>query len=158
MNVNAVGLADYFGGEVSLDTILQSTVVPGMDVIAPGRVVNDPIKLFESPEMNTLMAELRERYDTIIIETPPIGYVADYFILLKYIDINLFIVRYNYTKKNILDGINDLYKKHKIKNLNILFNDVKSSNSSYYGYINESSNGYYNKSTKGLLSSFRHKD
>ena len=158
VNVSAVGLADYFGGEVSLDTILQSTVVPNMDIIAPGRVVNDPIRLFESPDMNKLMAELRERYDTIVIETPPIGYVADYFILLQYIDINLFVVRYNYTKKNILDGINDLYKKHKIKNLNILFNDVKSSNSSYYGYINESSaNGYYNKSTKGLLSPFKQK-
>ena len=158
VNVSAVGLADYFGGEVSLDTILQSTVVPNMDIIAPGRVVNDPIRLFESPDMSKLMTELRERYDTIIIETPPIGYVADYFILLQYIDINLFVVRYNYTKKNILDGINDLYKKHKIKNLNILFNDVKSSNSSYYGYINESSsNGYYNKSTKGLLSSFKQK-
>ncbi|MGB3849313.1 MAG: polysaccharide biosynthesis tyrosine autokinase [Tunicatimonas sp.] len=157
INVRSVGLADYFSGDVSLDTILQSTIVTNMDVIAPGKPINDPIRLFESQDMDVLMSELKERYDTIIIETPPIGYVADYFVLLKYIDVNLFVVRYNYTKKNILDGINDLYKKHKIKNLNILFNDVKSSNSSYYGYINESSaNGYYSKTpNKGLLSNFK---
>ena len=159
-NPKPVGLADYFEGDVSLETILQPTLVTNLDILAPGRVINDPIRLFESPDMDKLMTELRGRYDTIVIETPPIGYVADYFVLLKYIDINLFVVRYNYTKKNILDGINDLYKKHKIKNLNILFNDVKSSNSSYYGYINESnSNGYYNRpTTKGLLSSFRQRE
>ena len=159
LNPRPVGLADYFAGDISLEAILQSTIVNNLDVLAPGRVINDPIRLFESSNMDKLMAELRARYDTIVIETPPIGYVADYFVLLKYIDINLFVVRYNYTKKNILDGINDLYKKHKIKNLNILFNDVKSSNSSYYGYINESnSNGYYNRPTKKLLSSFRQKE
>ena len=142
-NIREVGLADVITGRLSLDDVIQ----PGhqnLDVIGTGDPINDPIKLFESDEMDDIMAELRRRYDTIIMETPPIAYVADYFVLLKYFDVNLFIVRYKYTNKNILQGINDLHSNNKIKNLNILFNDVKYSGTYGYGYLSDGK-GYYNK-------------
>lgn len=143
-NIREVGLADVITGRMSLNDVIQ----PGhqnLDVIGTGDPINDPIRLFESKEMDNIMTELRQRYDTIVIETPPIAYVADYFVLLKYFDINLFIVRYKYTNKNILQGINDLHSNNKIKNLNILFNDVKYSGDYGYGYLNDG-NGYYDKS------------
>ena len=142
-NIRGVGLADVITGRLSLDEVIQ----PGhqnLDVIGTGDPINDPIKLFESEEMDDIMTELRRRYDTIVMETPPIAYVADYFVLLKYFDVNLFIVRYKYTNKNILQGINDLHSNNKIKNLNILFNDVKYSGNYGYGYLNDGK-GYYNK-------------
>lgn len=144
-NIRGVGLADVITGRLSLDEVIQ----PGhqnLDVIGTGDPINDPIKLFESEEMDDIMAELRRRYDTIVIETPPIAYVADYFVLLKHFDVNLFIVRYKYTNKNILQGINDLHSNNKIKNLNILFNDVKYSGNYGYGYLNDGK-GYYNKNS-----------
>ena len=147
-NIRGVGLADVITGRLSLDEVIQ----PGhqnLDVIGAGDPINDPIKLFESEKMDDIIAELRQRYDTIIIETPPIAYVADYFVLLKYFDVNLFIVRYKYTNKNILQGINDLHSNNKIKNLNILFNDVKYSGDYGYGYLSDGS-GYYNQENSSL--------
>ena len=147
-NIRGVGLADVITGHLSLDEVIQ----PGhqnLDVIGTGDPINDPIKLFESVEMDNIMTELRKRYDTIVIETPPIAYVADYFVLLKYFDVNLFIVRYKYTNKNILQGINDLHSNNKIKNLNILFNDVKYSGSYGYGYLSDGK-GYYNKDSGSI--------
>jgi Mrp family chromosome partitioning ATPase len=93
--------------------------------------------------MDIFITEAKLHYDIIIIDTPPIGYVADYFVLLKYFDINIFVVRFNYTNKNILYGINDVYKNNKVKNMNILFNDVKLSPGYGYGYLDGYGQGYY---------------
>lgn len=147
-NIRGVGIADVVTGRLSLDEVIQ----PGhqnLDVIGTGDPINDPIKLFESEKMDDIMTELRQRYDTIVMETPPIAYVADYFVLLKYFDVNLFIVRYKYTNKNILQGINDLHSNNKIKNLNILFNDVKYSGDYGYGYLSDGS-GYYNQENSSI--------
>ncbi|WPP50272.1 GumC family protein [Catalinimonas niigatensis] len=143
------GLTDYVNDFVTLDNIIQPTEFRNLDVIAPGIPQEDPIKLFESLNMGTMFKNLRERYDHIVVETPPIGYVADYFVLLKHFDINLFVVRYNYTNKNILSGINDLYANNKIQNLYLLFNDVKQSAEQGYGYLSNSE-GYYT-STKSSI-------
>lgn len=136
------GFTDYVNDFASLDNIIQPTEFRNLDVIAPGVPQEDPIKLFESPNVEIMFKTLRERYDHIIVETPPIGYVADYFVLIKHFDINLFVVRYNYTNKNILSGINDLYANNKIQNLYLLFNDVKQSAEYGYGYLSNS-DGYY---------------
>ena len=141
-NIRQVSIADVITGRLSIDEAIQ----PGhqnLDVLGAGEPLTDPIRLYESKEMDNVMAELRRRYDVIIIETPPIAYVADYFVLLKYFDVNLFVVRYKYTNKNILQGINELHSNNKIKNLNILFNDVKYSGDYGYGYLSDG-DGYYN--------------
>lgn len=141
-NLRGPGISEYLSDMVSIDDIIQPTDIRNLDVIAPGMPQEDPIKMFESSRMDELIAELKKRYDHIVIETPPIGYVADYFVLLKHFDVNLFVVRYNYTNKNILSGINDLYVNNKIQNLYLLFNDVKFSSDSGYGYLSNG-DGYY---------------
>ncbi len=141
-NLRGPGISEYVSEFVSMDDIIQPTDIRNLDVISPGMPQEDPIHMFESARMEELMEELKKRYDNIVVETPPIGYVADYFVLLKYFDINLFVVRYNYTNKNILSGINDLYSNNKIKNLYLLFNDVRFSAEYGYGYLSNS-DGYY---------------
>ncbi len=141
-NLRGPGISEYLSELASVEDIVQPTDIRNLDVIAPGVPQEDPIRMFESFRMDHLMEELSRRYDYIIVETPPIGYVADYFVLLKHFNINLFVVRYNYTNKNILSGINDLYINNKIKNLYLLFNDVRFSAEYGYGYLSNS-DGYY---------------
>jgi capsular exopolysaccharide synthesis family protein len=144
------GLTDYLQEFATLDNVIQPTEFRNLDVIAPGSPQDDPTKLFESQNTQQLFDSLKHRYDRIIVETPPIGYVADYFVLINHFDINLFVVRYKYTNKNILVGINDLYKNNKIKNLYLLFNDVKHSGEYGYGYLSNDK-GYYTKTKKKAL-------
>lgn len=144
------GLTDYLQEFATLDNVIQPTEFRNLDVIAPGSPQDDPTKLFESQNTQKLFDSLKQRYDRIIVETPPIGYVADYFVLINHFDINLFVVRYKYTNKNILVGINDLYKNNKIKNLYLLFNDVKHNGEYGYGYLSNDK-GYYTKTKKKAL-------
>ena len=81
------------------------------------------------------MKELKKKFDYIIIDTPPVGLVTDGVITMKYSDITLYIVRHNYTKKNMLNMINNLHSTNQINNTNIIINDYQIGSSSYgYGY------------------------
>jgi Mrp family chromosome partitioning ATPase len=62
----------------------------------------NPIDLIGHPRMEELMTTLKQNYDTIILDSPPLGYVSEYIILMKYTDANLYIVRSDYTHRNSL--------------------------------------------------------
>jgi len=85
--------------------------------------------------MEELIVELKKEYDTIIIDSPPVGFVSEYIILMKYTDSNIYVVRANYTNRAHLEKINKLYKDNKIKNVSILFNDARTPMNGYrYSY------------------------
>ena len=96
--------------------------------------------------MKELIKELNKTYDYIIIDTPPIGLVTDGVILMQSSDINLYVVRHNYSKTKALGIINNLYKQQQVKNVHIIINDFKQSSAGYgygYGYGSSSGYGYY---------------
>ena len=81
-----------------------------------------------------LIEDLKKRFDYIIIDTPPIGKVSDAYSLTPYVDATLFVVRYNYTKKEELKFINEIEGTKRLNSLMIVFNDVKIENSGVYSY------------------------
>ena len=91
--------------------------------------------------------ELNQRYDYVIIDTPPIGLVTDGVILMQHADVNLYVVRHNYSKADALNVINNLYRQKQVKNIHIIINDFKHTSSGYgygYGYgYGTSGYGYY---------------
>ena len=151
-HLREIGLTNYIEEKASLEDIIQASQIKNLHIIAPGKAEDDPIKIFEHPNMDKFITEAKLHYDVIIFDTPPIGYVADYFVLLKYFDINIFVVRFNYTNKNILYSINDVYNNNKVKNMNILFNDVKLSPNYGYGYLDGYGQGYYTDKKKAAKS------
>ena len=80
------------------------------------------------------MNELRTMYDYIIIDTPPVGIVSDAMMLMNLADINIFILRENYSKKEYMKTINDYYVQGKVKNLCVLLNDAGTNHRYGYGY------------------------
>jgi Mrp family chromosome partitioning ATPase len=96
--------------------------------------------------MDKFMDELKEIYDYIILDTPPIGLVADALELLEYADASLYVVRQNYTKKPMINFVNDKYKKGEISNISFLYNfyNLKSKYGYGYGYgYGAYGNGYH---------------
>ena len=61
--------------------------------------------MIASDKCKELFDNLKERYEYIIIDTPPLGLVTDSFLLMKHSDVNLFIVRQGVTNKNIFGSI-----------------------------------------------------
>jgi len=128
------GLSNFLIGDCSIKDIINSTENKGFDVISSGPIPPNPIDLIGHPRMEELITTLKQNYSTIILDSPPLGYVSEYIILMKYTDANLYVVRSDYTNRNSLTKINKLYERKKISNVSILLNDVKSSKRTGYGY------------------------
>jgi capsular exopolysaccharide synthesis family protein len=131
---NKKGLSNFLIGDCGIKDIINVTENKGFDVISSGPIPPNPIDLIGHPRMEELITTLKQNYSTIILDSPPLGYVSEYIILMKYTDANLYVVRSDYTNRNALTKINKLYERKKINNVSILLNDVKSSKRTGYGY------------------------
>jgi len=96
-----------------------------------------------SGKMKQLLDELSERYDYILIDTPPIGLVSDALLLREYVDNILVVVRHKYTRKVMLRNLQNMYENEELKKASIIFNGVKQGGK-YYGY-----GGYYYGKNQG---------
>jgi len=128
---NEKGLSTYLIGSSSLKDIINPTSTKGLDVITSGPIPPNPLDLIGLPRMEELINTLKQTYNTIIIDSPPIGFVSEYIILMKYTNANIYVVRSNFTNRFHLEKINRLYENKKIKNVSILLNDFKSSLNGY---------------------------
>ena len=128
------GLSNYLINKSNLEDIINNTNIKTLDVIASGPIPPNPAELLDSPKMNELLTILNEKYDYVIIDTPPIGLVTDGVILMQYADANLYIVRHNYSKIKSLSVVNNIFKNKNISNLNIVINDYTQNEGYGYGY------------------------
>ncbi|MDQ0639470.1 tyrosine-protein kinase Etk/Wzc [Pedobacter sp. W3I1] len=129
------GLTDYLIGESVLDDIIKPTnVSENISVIGCGQSPENPAEVMMSPKMDLLFDELKERFDYIIIDTSPVGQVADAFSLAEYADVSIYLVRYNYTNKYQLAILKDICDNNKLKNPMVVFNDAKREKNQKYSY------------------------
>jgi tyrosine-protein kinase Etk/Wzc len=90
---NDKGLSNYLANQCDVDDIIRPTGQPNLDIIISGPVPPNPSELLHSERMNTLITELKTRYDIIMIDTAPIGLVSDAIPLIRMSDINIFVIR-----------------------------------------------------------------
>ncbi len=137
---NEIGVVNYLIDQNSLDEIVQKTQFENLDIITSGPIPPNPAELLISDKMKLFIDELKKKYDYIVLDTPPLGLVADAIELADYADASLYIVRQSKTKKGMLNFINNKYKKKEIKNLSFILNDYR--HKSQYGYGDSYSYGY----------------
>lgn len=134
---NDIGITNYLmSNSVPVDDILQPMPeLPGLFVIGVGPIPPNPGEFVMLPEVGELINDLKERFDYIIVDTAPVGQVADALALTPYTDSCIYMVRYNYTTTSQIAIVDDLYKNKKVKHPMIVLNDAKKENGSYgYGY------------------------
>lgn len=118
------------------DVIKPSDINPNFDIIKCGVKPPNPGELILSPRLFELVEELRQLYDFIIIDTPPVGLVADALQMKDLADASMYVVRNNYTRRVQLGIIKDIAQKKKLPNPFIVLNSVNLSKLSGYGYTN----------------------
>jgi capsular exopolysaccharide synthesis family protein len=106
-------------------------MVSNLDIITSGPIPPTPAELIASDKCKEFFELLKERYDYIIIDTPPLGLVTDAFLLMRYSDVNLFIVRQGVTNKNIFGSIIKDLEDRGIE-ASIVINGIQT-NKGYYG-------------------------
>ena len=131
---NSVGVVNYLINDASLDQIVQKTEIDHLDVITSGPIPPNPSELIMGERMKELIDRLKQKYDYIILDSPPIGSVSDALELCKYADATLYLVRQNYTKRGMFSFINEKYKTGEVSNISFIFNFFESKAKYGYGY------------------------
>lgn len=164
---NTRGLSNYLAGQCTYAETVQHTSQNCLDLVSGGPIPPNPSELLLNPRMDEFMRESTERYDYVIIDSPPLGIVTDAHVLTKYADHTLFIVRQNYTPRNFLKTIQEYYESGRVTKVSILLNDIYKSGPGYgygtgygygytYGYGNGYGYGYYEDEPdkRGVISKF----
>jgi capsular exopolysaccharide synthesis family protein len=128
---NDLGAVNYLIGQNKLDEVIQQTHIPYLDVITSGPIPPNPSELIMGDSMREMIEELKQKYDYIILDTPPVGLVSDALELVQYCDVTLYIVRQNFTKKEMLTLLNNRNKRGELNNVSIIFNGYE--NKAKYG-------------------------
>ena len=100
----AVGLTNVLVGQVSVDEVLQEWGSGGVTVLASGSIPPNPAELLGSQNMQVLLNELRQRFDMIIIDAPPLLPVTDAAVAAARADGALVVTRYGKTTRAQLDS------------------------------------------------------
>ncbi len=122
---NQTGLSTYLIGQNSADEIIKKTRNENLCIVTSGPVPPNPAELIETDRMSGFIDKIKKEYDFVIIDTPPIALVTDALLISKFSDANIFVVRQEYSNKNIVSILNELENNKQINNLSILINDVK---------------------------------
>lgn len=137
---NESGLSLYMAGKTTSEEIIQKSYVPNLSFIPAGPQLPNPSELLESGVLDELIAQLKERYEYIILDTTPAGIVADAFLLMKHANQILVVSRNDYTRKDVLSEVVNNLKTNKFTNYDVVFNDLDLKRSQYGAY-----NTYYQK-------------
>jgi len=142
---NTKGMSTLLSARTGLKEVIQHTEYDHLDIIASGPVPPNPSELIQSELMAKVLDKLKESYDVVIMDTPPVGLVTDARTLMHYADTSIYVLRARYSKKGFLRGIKELAVHKESNGLCIVLNDVKEGDDGYgydYGY------GYYEEDDK----------
>ena len=129
------GLSSYLSASENIDDVIFKSDFENLFIMPSGVVPPNPSELLEGEKFATLMTHLKEKFDLIIIDSPPIGLVSDAEILANYSDINLFVVRYNVTHKEAVEEVLEKANNSGVfKNMGIIYNGIKQKGLGRYGY------------------------
>ncbi|WP_416046193.1 CpsD/CapB family tyrosine-protein kinase [Priestia megaterium] len=131
---NHSGLTNVLTRQSSLGRAVQGTEVSDLYVLTSGPVPPNPSELLASSQMEELLKEMKQQFDMIIFDTPPILAVADAQILANQVDASILVVSSGKTEKEAAVKAKELLLHAKSKLLGAVLNNRKVDSGSYYYY------------------------
>lgn len=153
---NQVGITNFIVENKTLDEIIKPLPgAEGLFLISSGPIPPNPVELIEGNRMKTLINQLKERFDYILIDTAPIGIVSDAKSLAHFVDCTLFVVRYNFTLKTRLASVAENVKGEFFKKTGIIFNGIEENSFQPYYYYDHYSYSDNKRKDKIFTSFFK---
>ena len=129
------GLSNYLSGQIGLEGIMQYCGIPGGEqafaVLAAGRTPPNPVELLNSAKMEKMLDILRESYDYILLDLPPVGEVSDALVVAKMTDGILLVVRQNYCNRIVYNNTVHQFEFVGAKILGVVYNCATENNGNY---------------------------
>lgn len=129
-------LTDYLAEPtVTLDDIIvPSGENKNLDLIPCGTIPPNPAELLQTKRLDQLFAELRKRYEYVIVDTAPVALVSDTYLLDRVADMTIFVSRFKYTPTEMIDYVNQIVDQERMHNVACVLNAVKNTHAGYGGY------------------------
>jgi tyrosine-protein kinase Etk/Wzc len=125
---NDIGVTSYLVGKAGLKEVIKDTPVDNLKIILNGPRTPNASELILDPMLEEMINELKKTYEYIILDTPPIGLLSDALVLMKHSDLNLYVLKANYSKKDFVEIAHHLIEKNNIKSLCFILNSVNAKN------------------------------
>lgn len=138
------GITTYLNSTDSSDAFLQQQIFnsgrhKNLDILPSGVIPPNPGEIISSERLDKAFAKLRQWYDIIIIDTPPLGLVSDSLLLGRVVDVTLVVCRCDFSLKNNFTTINEINEQKKLPKMNLVLNGIDLAQRKYayyYGYGN----------------------
>ncbi len=119
----------------TVDDLIVASEFKGLDILPAGAIPPNPSELLQSQRLDELFAELRKRYDYVVIDTAPVAMVSDTFLLNRVADLTVYVSRARYTTTNLIDFIKQVHEQKRLPNIVTVLNGVGTTKKGYgYGY------------------------
>lgn len=135
------GLSQYLSGQKSLHDVMYTTNFPGVDIIFSGPIAPNTSELLGQKSFAELLHQMRERYDYILVDTPPIGSLIDAAVIAKQCDGAILVVESELVSRKVAAKIKDQIEMSGCKLLGVVLNKVDVKKNKYYTKYNYYYNG-----------------
>ena len=140
------GFTDYFFGQAPFEDIVRKSEINNLDFITAGTIPPNPSEILGSTQMESFLEKLKNEYDYVIVDSPPVIAVTDSEILSSMVDGTILVVSANNTEMELMEKAHQLINHDRSSFLGIVLNNFtyRSGYGSYYKYYY-----YYSRPTNG---------
>lgn len=138
------GLSQYLSGQKSLHDVVYTTNFPGVDIIFAGPVAPNPSELLGQENFAALLREMRNLYDYILVDTPPIGSIIDAAVVAKQCDGVILVIESEVVSRKMAVRTKEQIEMSGCKLLGTVLNKVDKNKNRYYSKYSQ----YYGNEKK----------
>ena len=138
------GLSHYLTGQAEVEDIIYETEVEGLCIIVAGPLSPDPTSILDSEQFEQFIENVRDMFDYVIIDAPPLGVVIDAVIIGKYTDGAVIVIEQGMIKRKIVQDVIKQLKRGEVRILGAVLNKVDERIGAYGNY--EYKYSYYGES------------
>lgn len=139
------GVVSHFENGQSLDECIRREVYPNLDVLCAGGRAKNPTQILSDPKFEQMIQGLRDSYDRIIIDTPPVAAVSDALNILSLVDGVIFVIKFNDVKRRTVKSNLRRVVEANVPVFGAVLNQISITAASYYytDYYNSSYSQYF---------------
>lgn len=142
---NNVGLTNYLLKQNTLEEVIQTTAISTLDFLPSGKMPSSSLSILSSDHMISLIGELKQRYDFVFFDSPPIMGVSDASVLAREVDATLQVIQYRRYPQMMNVRAKQLIEKVGGNLIGIVLNNINMSQDESYYYYSGYYHDYYSK-------------
>jgi capsular exopolysaccharide synthesis family protein len=146
---NTVGLTDYLTSDLSLEDVIVRTSLDNLSFMPSGHLPKDAVGILNSQRMSDMIAELKQHFDLVFFDSPPILGVSDASVLSSEVDLTVMVVQHRRFPKSMLQRVKNSVLNVGGTLLGVVLNNVDIKNDKSYDYYTAYYDYYYSKKRGG---------